>query len=163
MFTQSLTHNFRVGQKVVFGRERGEQTRGTIVKINRLKLKVRQDEPRGTRPIGTVWGVPPSLVCAVDGAPVEKVAPPVQPVAPITDYWLRENQCALQITAHVYCMLSPEAATCDGERPMSEVRRWCAAWNRKLEACFVLLERRIDESACYKLLDRANKLMKKGN
>lgn len=54
-----------VGDKVIFGRKRGERTKGTIIKVNRTKAKIRQDESRGTmkdHPIGTVWNVSFTLV-----------------------------------------------------------------------------------------------------
>jgi len=58
-----------VGQKVFFGRKNGEKTAGTVVKVNRKKLKVRQDEARGTYrdyAVGTVWTVPASLCWPAD-------------------------------------------------------------------------------------------------
>lgn len=60
----NTTSDFKVGEKVIFGRSHGEQTEGTVVKVNRTKLKVRQDESRGSMrsyPVGSIWGVPPSL------------------------------------------------------------------------------------------------------
>jgi hypothetical protein len=54
-----------LGEKVIFGRKRGERTKGTVIKVNRVKAKVRQDESRGTMksyPIGTVWTVPFALM-----------------------------------------------------------------------------------------------------
>ena len=71
---------FKVGDKVIFGRVNGEQTLGTVVKINAARCKVRQDDERGTariRPAGTIWTVPFSLMRLADGtapAPV-KMAP----------------------------------------------------------------------------------------
>jgi len=64
--------DFKVGQSVMFGRGRGEQTRGTVVKVNRTRLKVRQDEARGSQrsyAIGSVWTVPPSLCRPLGAAP----------------------------------------------------------------------------------------------
>ncbi len=61
---------FKVGDKVTFGRTFGEKTLGEIVKVNRVKLKVRQLESRGTfrdHPIGTIWTVPPQF-CQPVGA-----------------------------------------------------------------------------------------------
>ena len=58
------TSDFNVGDQVLFGRGQGEKTLGTVVKVNRAKLKVRQDEARGQRrdyAVGSVWTVPPSL------------------------------------------------------------------------------------------------------
>ncbi len=63
---------FKVGDKVYFGRPSGEQTEGEIVKANPRKYKVKQLEPRlgngsKTWPIGTVWTVPGEfLTPAVD-------------------------------------------------------------------------------------------------
>lgn len=54
--------SFQVGQQVIFGRGRGEQTKGTVVKVNPKSLKVRQDEARNGHPVGTVWTVSPKLV-----------------------------------------------------------------------------------------------------
>ena len=58
--------SFKIGDKVIFGRKHGETTLGTVMKINPKRLKIRQDESRGTMRnyrVGTVWTVPPSL-CA---------------------------------------------------------------------------------------------------
>lgn len=72
--TVSTIRDYKVGDKVIFGRSHGEQTEGTVMKVNRTKLKVRQDESRGTMrsyPVGTVWTVPPSLCRKIGaGAPV---------------------------------------------------------------------------------------------
>ena len=54
----------KIGMRVYFGRENGEETLGEIVKINPKKFKVKTLEQRGTKkdyPIGLVWTVPPSL------------------------------------------------------------------------------------------------------
>lgn len=65
----------KVGDVVIFGRSKGEQTRGTVTGIGRTgKLKVAQSEARGRYPVGTPWTVPASLARHEDGAPV---APPV--------------------------------------------------------------------------------------
>ena len=59
--------SFTLGQQVFFGRTAGEKTRGTILKINGASIKVRQDEARGGKPVGTEWRVHPSLVYPCDG------------------------------------------------------------------------------------------------
>ncbi len=71
---------FKVGDKVVFGRPNGEKTAGTVVKINRTRIKVRQDEARGHRSAGTVWSVPPSL--CTRGGNGQGYGPPPTPTAP---------------------------------------------------------------------------------
>lgn len=66
-----MTRNeITTGMKVFFGRPNGEKTLGTVIKVNRKKCKVRQEEQRGMyrdHPIGTVWTVPFSLISPVDG------------------------------------------------------------------------------------------------
>ena len=53
-----------VGDRVLFGRGRGEKTLGEVVKVNAKSVKVKQLETRGTRKtysVGSVWKVPHSL------------------------------------------------------------------------------------------------------
>lgn len=67
--TMMTTSDFKVGDKVMFGRGQGEQTLGEVVKVNRKKLKVKQLESRGTQrnyAVGSVWTVPPSLCSKMD-------------------------------------------------------------------------------------------------
>jgi len=55
---------FRVGDRVLFGRGKGEQTRGKVVKVNAKSIKVETVEQRGTKrkvPAGTVYRVPKSM------------------------------------------------------------------------------------------------------
>jgi hypothetical protein len=60
-----------VGLEVYFGRPGGEQTRARVTKVNRVKVKVEQLEPRrqGRRPVGTIWTVPPSLLSVTNEGP----------------------------------------------------------------------------------------------
>lgn len=63
--TRSAPSRPVVGAQVMFGRSRGEQTLGQIVKVNRTRAKVKQLESRGTYqsyPVGTIWTVPFSLL-----------------------------------------------------------------------------------------------------
>jgi len=67
-----LRENCKIGMEVIFGRGRGEKTRGIVRKINLKKAKVEILEDRGSRsPKGAEWGVPYSMM-----EPVEPVAPP---------------------------------------------------------------------------------------
>ena len=72
---------FKVGDKVIFGRQGTAGTRGTIIKINPKTLKIRQDEPRGLfgKPVGTIWNVLPTLVHP-DLSPV-----PIDPISAVLD------------------------------------------------------------------------------
>jgi len=73
-----------VGQQVRFGRSSGEQTLGTVMKINGKSVSVRQDESRGSMrsyPVGTIWKVSPTLVTPVTGGASAPVSAPVVPVS----------------------------------------------------------------------------------
>lgn len=87
-------NDFTKGDTVRFGRGRGEQTLGTVIKVNRAKLKVRQDEARGTmrnHAVGTIWTVPPSLCVKVESG-TERVAPRPAPVVTRQDNSFRVGQ-----------------------------------------------------------------------
>lgn len=70
-----MNGSLTIGQKVMFGRENGEKTLGTIVGINTKSVKVRQDEARGGRAVGTEWRVGPSFIYPLEGAKVAAPAP----------------------------------------------------------------------------------------
>ena len=71
---------FKVGDKVYFGRKNGEKTLGEIVKVNRKTYKVRQLESRGMyrdHAVGTRWNVAKSLVTdAADARPEHVTSKP---------------------------------------------------------------------------------------
>lgn len=134
---------YTVGQQVMFGRDLGEKTLGEVVKVNRTRLKVKQLENRGTfkaYAIGTVWTVPPSL-CSSPGA-----APPAPaPAAPA-----RSSDELMTAIRRIYSSLEPEHLSCDGELPMSVVRRRAAALRRELTACFRELGRTVTEVEAFR-------------
>lgn len=49
----------------------------------------------------------------------------------------------------VYCELSPENLTCDGECSLSQVRRRRASCNRRLKVLFQEIGRRVSEDEAY--------------
>lgn len=161
--------NIKKGDKVYFGRSFGEKTLGEVVKVNRVKVKVRQLESRGTyksHPVGTVWTVPVSLLTKADAGSVAS-APRVMPVE--VQNRLRDNQdrdfafmrgneapkpkrseaVILDEIRGIYSNLSPENLSCDGELPISEIRRRSASLNRRLRECFTELGRRVSEGEAY--------------
>lgn len=122
--TMLMTSDFKVGEQIRFGRGRGEQTLGTVIKVNRKKLKVRQDEARGTMrsyAIGTVWTVPPSLCSKTDGT--AKAAP----AAPVVAKAKRTEAQILADAENITFALEPERLYCDGERSPSAARRVAAS------------------------------------
>ncbi len=135
--------DFSVGEKVMFGRGRGEQTLGEVVKVNRCKLKVKQLESRGTKrvhPVGTIWTVPPSLCSKTgDGAPVGSPlsTPPAKPK--------RTEAEILADAQNITFLLEPEMLYCDGERSPSAARRVAANLRRQFRDLERELGRKITE------------------
>ena len=135
--------DFRVGESVLFGRTLGEKTLGTVVSKGRTKLKVRQDEARGTMrdyKVGTLWTVPLSMVSKAGGTSVPPAPKPKRPESEI-----------LADIRDTFCGLSPENVSCDGECSRSETARRAAALNRRLRELQAELGRKVDESEAYGL------------
>jgi len=73
--TPERRSGYRVGDRVKFGRPRGEKTLGDVVSVRPWKIGVRTLEPRGVlriRPVGTVMCICPSLCRWVPGEEPEK-------------------------------------------------------------------------------------------
>ena len=161
--------DIKKGDKVYFGRSFGEKTLGEVVKVNRVKVKVRQLESRGTyksHPVGTVWTVPVSLLTKADAGSVAS-APRVMPVE--VQNRLRDNQDRdfafmrgneapkpkrpdadiLAEIRGIYCNLSPENLHADGERSRTEAARLYRLYNQRLKALFTELGRQVSESEAF--------------
>ena len=154
--------NVKVNDKVIFGRPNGEKTVATIIKINKSRLKVRQEEVRGSRPVGTIWSTPPELCTTLDGKSISnsvKSAPAKSNEMP-SDWWIKTNKNEIRVLFDLYMQLSPENISCDGEAPMSHVRYMTSLLNRKLKAMFVVLERELDEDMVYRCMEILDKVEK---
>ncbi len=165
------------GDKVYFGRSHGEQTLGRVKKVNRSRAKVEQLESRGvyrSHPVGTVWTVPFSLLSkAPDDAAASAPAPaPVSPersamqaeidrlraenarlrgeTPPPVSRPKREEKAILSDINGVYCRLSPENLSCDGELPRSAVARKSRALHAQLGELFRELGRRVSEDEAFR-------------
>jgi len=130
----------KIGDRVLFGRTRGEKTLGEVVKVNPSRLKIKQLEARGGHPIGTEWAVPERLCTLAGGAAFAAPAPKPK----------RSEAEIMGAIRHAYSMLSPENLTCDGELSRSEVRRRAAALNRELDDAFRELGRRVSEDEAFR-------------
>lgn len=160
------------GTKVIFGTENGAQTQGTILKVNRVMAKVRQDEARNSRPVGTMWNVPPSLMRTTDGKFIDsdwnivdekpnlRKAPTGMgdPNAMPNDWWIQQYQHEIHILNDIYAGLSPENLTCDGECSASQVSHRHADLMRKKAAVETLMERRMSEDTTYRCIERLREI-----
>lgn len=143
--------DFTVGQKVYFGRAKGQQTLGIIAKLNPAKAKVRTLETRGHRSTsGEEWGVPYSLM-----RPADTDAKPGTPAPPVPKQKLTYNpfggieNLILEALLSVYSGLSPENLTADGELPFTAVRQRKAELDRQLRGLTLALGREVDELEVY--------------
>jgi hypothetical protein len=145
--------DFRVGQKVYFGRERGEQTLGKIIKLNPTRAKIeileRRGNGRGSAP-GSKWVVHyESLRPADTDAKPGAVPPPVKR-EPLTYNPFNGNEnLILEALVGVYSGLSPENLACDGEASAAHIRRTSAELNRQLRGLTLALGREVDEGEVY--------------
>jgi hypothetical protein len=141
-----MTALLTVGTKVTFGRPNGEQTLGTIVKVNPTKYKVRQDEERGSlrvRSEGTIWGVPFSMVKAVGATSAPAKVAVSAPVAK------RSEDAILADIQSVYAQLEPERLSCDGELSRTEMARRGAALRARLRLLEAEIGRKVSEDEAY--------------
>lgn len=148
-----LIHECKVGMKVVFGRETGQRTTGTVVKINGKKAKVRTDEGRGKFPAGSVWSVPYSMLESADGVATQEVVKQPETINyhPFQD---RVEQLALEAIACCYNGLSPENLSCDGEAPVALINQKRSKLNRQLKGLFQTIGREVDEMTVYNWLEQ---------
>jgi hypothetical protein len=125
------TSNFKIGDKVLFGRPNGEKTLGVVEKVNAKFLKIRTLESRGDKNAGVVWIVYLSLVehAGDNQAPVIH-----QPSAPRSDFQStpapkkpRTEQDLVRALIEIDIQLSPENLSCDGEVPRSVWRKRAAS------------------------------------
>lgn len=136
----------RVGMEVIFGRGNGEQTRGIIEKMNKVKAKVRTIENRGKTTSGTVWSVPYSLMTTANGTYNPPAPQPKLKYSPFQD---SVEVLILEAINIIYNGLSPESLTCDGEAPLSLVNSKRAKLNRQLRGLFQVLGREVDETTAF--------------
>jgi len=145
-----LKENCRVGMEVIFGRGDGEQTRGVVTKINRVKAKVRTTESRGNTAAGIVWSVPYSMMepLANGGvlAPIRNVADEPVEYSPFQNH---SDVLILEAINCVYNELSPENLCCDGELPIHLVHKKRGDLNRKLDGLFKAFGRPVSETVAW--------------
>lgn len=134
-------NTLKAGDKVWFGRGRGQKTLATVEKVNPKTVLVVQDEPRGQHPVGTRWRVEHSMV-----SPTREVGyfePLPRPVRP--------EQEVLREILDCYAGLSLENLTCDGMRSPAEAARRRAHLQSVLGQLQKELGRKVSEMEAYRL------------
>lgn len=143
---------FKIGDKVLFGRTHGEQTLGTVVKVNSTTVVVAQDETRGMQRIrqaGTKWKVPFHLVRHVGAAPATTTVAPVRPK--------RTDAAIMSDILGCYCDLSPENLSCDGELSRAQTVGRARAIRARLVTLFGEIGRSVSEDVAYAWSDRQSR------
>jgi hypothetical protein len=152
--------DFKVGQKVYFGRRNGEKTLGEILKLNPTKAKVKTLEARGVvreRDAGVIWTVPYGLMTPADPNAVPGPTPAAAAVEvafkkpePLTfSPFAGSDNLILEAILDCYSGLSPENLCMDGEASLSHITRTRNELNRKLNGLFLALGRNVDEGEIY--------------
>lgn len=125
--------SFNPGDRVTFKGKYGVTEVGTVQDVNQKTVTVMTDSGKG-------WRVAPSLLSILT---LENKPPVLSPK--------RSEKEILKDLLGVFCSLSPENLTCDGELPRSEVNRRSAKLNAEKRKLFAELGREVDESEVYRL------------
>jgi len=144
--------DFKVGQKVYFGRRNGEKTLGEILKLNPTKAKVKTLEARGVlreRDAGVIWTVPYGLMTPADPTPASVEVAFKKPEPLTFSPFAGSDNLILEAILDCYSGLSPENLSCDGEASWAHILRTRNELNRKLKGLFAALGRNVDEGEIY--------------
>lgn len=155
---------YKIGDKVVFGRPNGEQTLGTVEKVNRTTLIIAQDEERGQtriRQAGAKWKVPFSMVkpagpndfrvdqaagyALIDAEIARQSARPKRP-----------DQTIMSEIASCYNMLSPENLYADGERSPAQAAALRSGLKQRLRDLQRELGRGVSEDEAWASMRQRN-------
>ena len=142
--------DFKLRQKVYFGRTNGEKTLGEIVKLNPTKAKVKTLEDRGNgrgSVTGSVWNVPYSMLTSADANTAPGTPAPLEKIK--YNPWAGIENRILEALLIVHSGLSPENLSCDGELSRTEINRRYSELQRQLRGLTMALGRNLDESQVY--------------
>jgi len=143
-------HEVKVGMLCSFGRNEWDQTPCRVVKLNAVRCKVVTTEQRGKHLAGTIWNVDYNILNKLDanGKPILP-APKVKEPLTYNIFMPREDNLIMEAIFQIYCNLSPENLTCDGELPMSRVRQKASELHRKLKYLTAALGQEVSEEDAY--------------
>ena len=150
-------HECRIGMVVEFGRENGEKTRGVIVSINPKKAKVKTLEARGRGRggvAGAEWGVPYSMMTAVDSNVAATIKDPADEAFPYSRFSDYSDNCIMEAIVDCYNRLSPEWLTADGERPAYQIHALRGKLENNLAHLFKALGRPVSETVAFDWSDQ---------
>jgi hypothetical protein len=155
--------DFKLHQKVYFGRERGEQTLGKIIKLNPTRAKIeileRRGNGRGSAP-GSKWVVHYDALRPADTDAKPGAVPPPVKREPLTyNPFAHQENLILEAILGCYSGLSPENLACDGEASMTHIRTTRARLERQLRGLIAALGREVDEAEVYGWYGSKNKYL----
>lgn len=142
-----LKEDVRVGQKVIFGRENGEQTLGKVLKKNPKSAKIEALENRGDHG-SRIWRVAYSLLRPAVASDEPREQPTKPPAMAYSPFSKMEN-LLMEAILFVYFGLSPENLTGDGELPRWRIQAQLAEYKRQLKGLFLALGREVSEEEAY--------------
>jgi hypothetical protein len=139
----------RVGLTVIFGLENGEKSLAEIVKLNPVKAKLKLLEHRGTgrgSTPGSIWVVPYSAFELANQSQKNQLPSTPQPTRKLEyDRFAVIENLILEAINILYCQLSPENLTGDGELPHYVVQEKAKNLNRQLHHLQMALGYQVDE------------------
>lgn len=151
----------RIGMVIEFGRQNGEMTKGTIIKLNPKMAKVQTLESRGSGRgghAGAVWNVAYGLMRPATDSSVSLPPIPTPPVASgIVGRLDHAEELILEAIAATYSQLSPENLTCDGELPRHVWMRNKSKFETRLNNLFKSFGRAVSETEVYDWIDQKRK------
>jgi len=146
------------GQEVIMGRPNGMKARCRIKRVNDKTCTVilleKYGNGRGSS-IGSEWRIPYSSLYLADGTSSKPVVPVSTPLV-YNMFTQADDALIIQAIGQIHNNLSPENLSCDGELPITEVRRRYRAYNKKLDLLQKALGRTVSEMEFYEW-DKARK------
>ena len=138
-----------LGMSVIFGRGKGEQTKGIIRKLNLKTAKVETTENRGSKTTaGVKWSVGYSLMRPAGSQVVSDADADAEPY-PFNIFTRGADKCIMEAIFSCYMDLSPENLSCDGELSRNQVLARSRELETKLNHLFKALGRPVNEDVAY--------------
>lgn len=146
-----LRDQCKVGMLVAFGRPGGQQTKGTVIKVNPRMAKVQILENRGTGQggySGSIWKVSYSMMHPVTGTPANPANDPL-----VYSPFRHGDNCIIEAIIDCYHRLEPEHLSADGERSARQIRELHNSLTSRLSHLFNALGRPVSSKVAFAWLN----------